>query len=147
MKASVIPLKCWKNPQGDIILISSEYECSVFFGCWDASGAPADYICRLSFSGAVVSRSYTREHIPYSVLPHTYHSHILLIPDSDMKREHLAYRQQHYPQAKFNPGELSHFVVQGHDVYHEVLAQSFTETVIDVLDINEDRLRALHRNT
>jgi hypothetical protein len=146
MEAVVIPLKCWQDPQGDIVQLYSEYECSIFFGCWNASSEPADYICRLSFEHAAAVRSFGREFIPYRIPDHSHHSYILRVPDSDMQRDHVAYRQRHYPQWPCNPTEHTHFVVVGHDIYHEVLATGFTETTIPASELTDERLLRLHRS-
>ena len=144
MDAAVIPLSCWQDPQGDLVLIYSERECSVFFGCWVSSGEPADYICRLSFERAAAVRSYRREFIPYRVLAPSVHSYILRVGDSDFLREQVAHRRQHYPQSA-GPS-LQHFVVVSHDVYHEVLALGFTEATIPATDLTDERLLVLHRS-
>ena len=126
------------------MLIYSERECSVYFGCWVGSGEPADYICRLSFERAAAVRSYGREFIPYRVLTSGARSYILRVTDSDFLREHVAYRQQHYPQ--FARPSLQHFVMVGHDIYHEVLAPSFTEATIPAAELADERLLVLHRS-
>lgn len=145
-EAPVVPLKSWQDPQGDIVLIYSEHECSVYFGCWIASGEPADYIGHLSFQSASVVRSFDREFIPYHSPEHNFHSYILRISDSDLKREYVAYRQKRYPQFSCEPTGHSHFVVVGHDIYHEILAKGFSETTIPAVELNDERLIALHRN-
>ena len=144
MDAAVIPLSCWQDPQGDLVLIYSERECSVFFGCWVSSGEPADYICRLSFERAAAVRSYRREFIPYQLPDHTGHSYILRVPDSDWQREHIAYRRQRYPHSPDQPRQ--HFVVVGHDIYHEVLAVDFAEATIPAAELTDERLLVLHRS-
>lgn len=146
MEATIIPLKSWQDPQGDIVLIYSEHECSIFFGCWVSSGEPADYICQLSFERAAAVRSFDREFIPYRLPEHTFHSYILRVPDSDLQREHIAYRRQHYPHFPYDPTEHSHFVVTGHDIYHEILATGFSETTIPASELTDERLLALNRN-
>ena len=144
MNAAVVPLSCWQDPQGDLVLIYSERECSVFFGCWVRSGEPADYVGRLSFERAAAVRSYGREFIPYQLPASGVHSYILRVSDSDFLREQVAYRLQHYPQFAGPP--MQHFVVVGHDIYHEVLAASFTEATIPAADLTDERLLVLHRS-
>ena len=97
--AIIIPLAFWQDPQGDVILVYSEHECSVYFACWNGAGEPADFIGRLSFEQASGVRSFRQEHIPYRIPPHSGHSYILQIPDSELVRDHIAYRQRHYPNA------------------------------------------------
>jgi hypothetical protein len=145
-EATAIPIKIWPDPQGDIVLIYSEQECSVFFGCWITSGEPADYICQLSFHRAAAVRSFPREFLPYRYPPDASRPCILRIPDSDMLRELVTYRQRHYPQFPFDPSQHSHFVVPGHDIYHEILATGFSETTMPALELTDERLLSLHRN-
>ena len=144
MDAAVIPLSCWQDPQGDVVLVYSEHECSIFFGCWVSTSQPADYIGHLSFERAAAVRSFGREFIPYRLPDYSLHSYILRVGDSDLLREHFAYRQNHYPQ--FPSPSLQHFVVVGHDIYHEVLAVGFSEATIPAANLTDARLLALHRS-
>lgn len=48
VSAKKIPLGSWQDPQGDVVLIYSEFECSISFACWDKRGVPADYVCLLT---------------------------------------------------------------------------------------------------
>ncbi len=139
--AIVIPLEFWQDPHGDVILIYSEQECSVYFACWKARGIPAEFIGHLSFR-ASAARSFAREYLPYRVPPHTHHSYILHIPSSDFVREHTAYRQSHYPNSPKLP-EPNHYVVQGHDIYHEILAYHFTTSTIPNQNVTDPRLLRL----
>lgn len=146
MEATTVPIKSWQDPQGDIVLVYSEHECSIFFGCWVASGEPADYICHLSFQLAAVVRSFPREILPYRFPLNTTRPCILRIPDSDLLRELVVYRQRHYPQLPFDPSQYRHFVITGHDIYHEILATGFSEATIPASELNDERLLALNRN-
>jgi len=137
--ATVIPLKSWQDPVSDVVLLYSERECSVFFPCRLESGEPADYIGHLAFEHASAVRSFGREFLPYRLPKHGRHSYILTVPDSDMVREHVAYRQSHYPQWPSLPTP-THYVVVGHDIYHEVLATSYTESTIPKQEISDGRL-------
>ena len=47
--ARPIRLGVWQDPGGDVLLVYSEQECSVYFGCWRDAGKPASYVCQLSF--------------------------------------------------------------------------------------------------
>ena len=116
--AIVIPLKSWQDPQGDVVLLHSERECSVFFPCWLESAEPADYIGHLAFEHASAVRSFHREFLPYRLPKHHHHSYILTVPDSDIVREHVAYRQTHYPRSPSLPVP-THFVIVGHGIFHE----------------------------
>jgi hypothetical protein len=140
---TVIPLEFWKDPQGDIILIFSERECSIYFNCWSAPGEPADFIGHLSFQHASAARSFNREFLPYHVTKHEHRSYILSIADSDFIREHAAYREQHYPGSRVDARDRVHYVVEGHDIYHEVLAASFAASKIPKREVTDARLRKL----
>jgi hypothetical protein len=142
-EVTVIPLDFWKDPQGDVILIFSEYECSVYFGCWSAAGEPADFILQLSFQHASTARSFNREFLPYRIPKHEARSYILSITNSEFIDDHFAYRKLHYPQSRVDDHKRVHYVIVGHDIYHEVLAASFTVTKISKQGITEARLRKL----
>ena len=137
----VLPLPFWQDPQGDVVLIYSEAECSVYLSCWFSSGEPVDFIEHLSFEHASAARCFSREFLPYRIPTHTGHSYILQIPDSEFVREHLAYRQRHYPQ--FPGKEKRHFVVVGHDIYHEILATEFRAQTIPHREVRDVRLLKL----
>jgi len=141
--AVIIPLDSWQDPQGDVVLIYSEYECSVYLACWKAAGVPADYIGHLSFEHASGVRSFAREYLPYRVPAHSHHSYILRIPDSELVREHIAYRQRHYPNFPSRLSDPNHYVVMGHDIYHEILARHFTASTIPTQDVKDPRLLRL----
>lgn len=141
--AVVIPLDIWQDPQSDIVLIYSEYECSVYFNCWITSGKPADFLGQLSFERAVGVRSFTREFLPYRIPTHRGHSYALLIPDSDLVREHVAYRELHYADSSFRPPIPKHYVVVGHDIYHEILADGIATTTIPKQGVSDPRLLRL----
>jgi hypothetical protein len=140
-EATIIPLQFWQDPQGDVILIYSEAECSVYFACWADAGEPAGFIGHISFEHAAAVRSFARESLPYRIASHNSHSYILQVSDSDLVREHIAYRQSHYPH--FPGREQQHFVVTGHDIYHEILATSFTARTIPNQDVLDPRLLRL----
>jgi hypothetical protein len=139
--ATIIPLQFWQDTQGDVILIYSEAECSVYFSCWVSAGEPADFIGHISFEHASAVRSFAREFLPYRVASHDNHSYILQISDPDFVREQVAYRQRHYPH--FPGREQQHFVVTSHDIYHEILATSFIARTIPNQDITDARLLKL----
>ena len=141
--STAIPLEVWPDPKGDIILVYSEHECSVYFNCWITAGKSADFLGRLSFERAVGVRSFTREFLPYRIPTNSGHSYVLHIPDSDLVREHVTYRQQHYANSSFRPPVPKHFVVVGHDIYHEILADIFTATTIPKQNVTDPRLLRL----
>lgn len=140
--AIVIPLEFWQDPQGDVILIYSEHECSVYLACWKSTGEPADFIGHLSFEHASVVRSFTREFLPYRLPRHDHRSYILRIPESELIHEHVAYRQQRYPHMPTLPTP-NHYVVVGHDIYHEILANSLVAGTIPNPNVIDPRLRRL----
>ena len=128
ISADIVPLQFWQDPQSDVILIYGECECSVYFRCWESAGFPADYIGHLSFEGASAVRSFPREHHPYQTPEVGQRSYILRVEDSDLARNYIEYRTRHYPQ--FQIKEKTHYVVLGHDIYHEILATSFATAMI-----------------
>lgn len=138
-----IPLRYWADPQGDSVVVYSSQECHVFRGCWTSPGEPADYISCLTFHGVKGVRCFPREFSPYTTVERTYPSSLLSLADSDMLVEYRAFLVNHYPHRSVDTSNLRHFVIDGHDFYHEILAVGFTEQVIYARDITEPRLRRL----
>ncbi len=139
--AKIVPLESWQDPQSDVILVYGERECSVYFRCWESAGVPAEYIGNLSFHGASAIRSYPREFQPYQTATQGQRSWILQVEDSDLAQEYVAYQKRHYPQYEIK--EKTHYVVVGHDIYHEILATSFTAGRIPKTQLTEARLLKL----
>ena len=142
--AREIKLEFWQDPQSDVILVYGERECSVYFRCWSNAGIPADYIAQLEFRGVSAVRSYPREFLPYEVTGHNEKSYILKVLDSDLASEYVDYRKVFYP--KFPVAEQTHFVVVGHDIYHEILAASFDAVTIPKAEVTDAILLRLVAN-
>lgn len=138
ISAHVVPLEFWQDPQSDVILIFGEWECSVYFRCWTSAGTPADFIGHLSFVGSSAVRSFHREYCPYQPEEHNHSSYILRVEDSDLARDYVEYRKLHYPRSE--PKSMTHYVVVGHDIYHEILARSFTASAIPNNQVSDVRL-------
>src|SRR5215470_15271824 len=92
-----MPLEIWQDPQGDVLLVYSEAECSVYFACWNEAGEPADFIGHLTFKQVRAVRSFPREYLPYQPEPSSAKSWVIQVFDSELVEEHLAYRKRHYP--------------------------------------------------
>ncbi len=129
-----IPLKVWQDPQGNPLLIYSEHNCEVYFGCWDKTGEPAEFICRISFDSAWASKSCGLEFLRYQINEHT-RSSILEIENSKWLKELTEYRLKCYPEWKtWDKTTYHHFVIQGHDEFVEILAKSYKEESISIED-------------
>lgn len=126
-EAVVLPLEFWQDPVNEVLLLYSDLRCSIYFPCWTDSREPADFLGYLEFENASAVRSARREHPPYRVPDHDHHSYILEIPHS----------------AWVYTPEARHFVVMGHDVYHEIVAASFTATTIPNDQVTDETLRTL----
>ena len=154
-RAKPILLNVWKDPQGDVILVYSEHECSVYFGCWLDGGKPADYICQLSFfllvvgsamPGALAVRSFPGEFLPYEIVEGRSHSDIYEIEDSPWLAERAAYSRRMSEEVYKTPPlpfATRHLVAKGHDIYHEILADGFREEKVERRAITDKRLLAL----
>lgn len=128
--AVAIPLKVWQDPQGNPLLIYSERSCEIFVGCWEEAGTPANYICKITFNFAWASRSYGIEYLPYEIKEHK-RSAIFDITNSKWFKESSDYRLKCHPEWKtWDKKIYHHFVVQGHDEFVEVLAESYNEEAI-----------------
>jgi hypothetical protein len=138
INADIVPLEFWQDPQSDVILIYGEWECSDYFRCWESAGVPANYIGHLSFDGTSAVRSFPREFTPYRPTEQGHRSYILRVQDSDLGRDYIDYRKLHYPQSHIK--EKTHYVVLGHDIYHEILATTFTAATILKNQITDAKL-------
>lgn len=141
-RAVEIPLQFWADPQGDSVVMYSARECLVFRGCWVVPGEPADFISCLSFHGVQAVHCFPREYLSNPHLTFALPSSVLSLSDSTLIQEHREFRQRHYPNAWFDP-KLRHFIVRGHDFYHEILALGFTETAVQAGEILDPQLRQL----
>jgi hypothetical protein len=104
----------------------------------DTAGMPADYIGHLSFDDTSAVRSFPREFTPYRPTAHGHRSYILRVQDSDLVRDYIDYRKRHYSQSHIKA--KSHYLVVGHDIYHEILATAFTADTILKNKITDARL-------
>lgn len=129
--AVAIPLKVWQDPQGNPLLIFSEHLCEIFVGCWEDVGTPADYICKIAFNSAWAGRSFTLEFLSYEIKEDK-HSAIFEVINSNWLKESSQFRLKYYPEWKnWDEKIYRHFVVQGHDKFVEILAESYeVETIL-----------------
>jgi hypothetical protein len=142
--AEIVPLEFWQDPVEDVILVFSERQCSVYCACWSAAGEPADFVGHLEFEDASDVRCSRRDYPPYQIQNDTDEcSYILKVSDSDFVREYITRRNLRLPEAPLRFSDRHHFVVMGHDVYHEIVAASFTATTIPKSELKDPILRAL----
>ncbi|HZG81786.1 MAG TPA: hypothetical protein VEZ13_13540 [Brevibacillus sp.] len=125
-----IKLDVWQDPQGDIILHSSGRDCFVYFGCWDDESNPCDYIARISFNGCIASKYIHSQFLNYKVEEHNFHSYILSIQNSSWVKQVAENEKRIYGDRAIDYSLYLHYVVQGHDVYVEIIAKEFTLTKI-----------------
>jgi hypothetical protein len=136
-RAVPLPLKVWQDPQGDVVLYSSREGCNVSFGCWEAAGEPAEYICKLSFNHAWAVRGINSEYLPYEYEAN-HRSCIYKIEDSLWLKNETEQRSKSYPEWREWDSRLyHHYVVSGHDNYVEVIAASFEEQVMSRSEAGE----------
>ncbi len=129
--AKAIKLQRWQSPVEDVLLLFSERICIVYFFVRDDSGNGIDESCigKLEFHGAHAVRSSRTEVLPYYDHDHVYHSSILEVFDSKWREEALAGVYSEKLAASILK-TLRHFIVAGHDIYHEIAAESYVEQYI-----------------
>jgi hypothetical protein len=123
-----IPLKYKHDHIEDGVLVYSSQECSVYF-LSSAESAEISLI-RLQFEDACCVRSVRTEFSPaMGIYPADHEaSFIVELTDSNWAVEaHEAYT---YRGSTLKP-RGRHFVVSNHDLLHEILAESFTETLLE----------------
>jgi hypothetical protein len=134
-----IPLKVWQDPQGDVVLHVSCKDCTVYFGCWMASGEPAEHLCKLTFEHAWATRSFSSEFTPYKTNS-AERSCIYEIENSTWLNDLSAERLENYPRwREWDKDTYHHYMVIGHDNYIEIIAASFTESMLSYNEAGELR--------
>jgi hypothetical protein len=135
-KALIIPLDLWQDPIGDVVLHASERSTSVYFGCWDEEGEPADYLAKLTFEHCKASRFFHGEFLPYTKVGELTKSFILQVENSTWLKELLDREMSLYPNKKnvaytWDNKPYVHYVIQGHDVYVEAIASNYLVEKVD----------------
>jgi len=130
-----IPIDVWQDPQGDIVLNTSGKECTVFFGCWDEQGDPANYLSKILFKNCWASKYTHSEFLPYKIYGGKAHSYILKVENSTWLRKLIDEKREVYPSDihigfSWDKKEYVHFVVQGHDAYIDIIATEFNIEII-----------------
>ena len=125
-----IPLSVWQDPQGDVVLLHSRDRCTVSFACWETNGAPANYLCRLTFNHAWAVRAVCSEIDPYEYREHL-RSCIYEIQESEWLKRLSEERVALYPRwLEWDHKSYHHFLISGHDNYCEIIAEGFEEEII-----------------
>jgi hypothetical protein len=122
--AKAIPLREWQDPVEDVAILLSERRCTVYF-----SVGESEKIGRLSFEGVWATRSVRTEVAPFDDTASGYSSYIIEVFDSSWPAEveHGFYTES--ARARLY-NESRHFLVKGHDVYHEVLCRGYVEAYL-----------------
>jgi hypothetical protein len=126
--AQALPLKEWQDPVEDVVLLFSECRCSVYFRVGDSPK-----VGMLTFSGVWAVRSVRSEVSPHLDTKHNLSSYLLQVFNSVWPRE--VEGAFYTPDSKQRlHSEAKHFIVKGHDIYHEILCRSYTEDYLDPSD-------------
>jgi hypothetical protein len=125
--ARAIPLQQWQDHVENIAVVFSDAACSIYFFVRDS-----ELIGKLSFDCAVACRSVCTEVAPYEARESSLSSYILEICHSPWPAEiEFGFYTE---QARVRNSEKRHFLVKGHDVYHEVLCREFSELYLSTQD-------------
>jgi len=129
--AKAIRLRRWQSPVADVLLIFSEEICSVYFCIQNDSDGHLDpsSIGRLQFSSAHAVRSCRTEVLPYYDRENSYHSCILEVFESPWLPHALSGIYSEDLRAS-RLKKMRHFIVAGHDIYHELAAEAYEEQYI-----------------
>jgi hypothetical protein len=129
--AKAIKLERWQSPVEDVLLLYSEGTCIVYFLIQSDTGDQLDECCigKLQFFGAHAVRSFRTEVLPYYDHQHDYHSYILEVFQSPWRAEALVGIYSEQLKASLL-ARARHFIVAGHDIYHEIVAESYNEQYI-----------------
>lgn len=126
--AKAIELKEWQNHVEDVASIFSERKCNVYFYVRDSN-----IIGKLSFEGAWAFRSVRTEVDPYVDSECDFSSYILEVFNSSWPSEIEFGFYTKFSKMNLH-NESKHYLVKGHDIYHEILCQKYNETYINEND-------------
>jgi len=130
MKAKSIPLQEWQAPQEDVVLHFSEGSSEIYFRVWNEdSNLRDDIIGRLSFEGAWSVRSVKSECCPY-LTDFEGRSSILEVVESDWYKEIEMYYYSDFSRSTLQ-NNSRHYIVKGHDIFFEILAEGYKEEYIN----------------
>lgn len=135
-----ITLKFNHNYIEDSVLVFSCGECSVFLIHEFSSNQPT--FVELRFQSVMCVRSARTDCTPaMGIYPEQSGvSFIVELTDSPWAVE--AHKAYVYPRSSLTPSGR-HFVVSNHDIFHEVLAESFTESLVRPGDSNYEFAKSL----
>jgi hypothetical protein len=139
-KGQAIPLNYQHDHIEDSVLVFSCEQCSVFL-IQDATVDSPTYV-ELRFDGTRCVRSARTDCTPaIGIYPDQAGiSFIVELTESQWPIE--AHKAYVYATSPLKP-RGRHFVVSNHDVFHEILADSFTETIVRLGDSRYDFVRQL----
>jgi hypothetical protein len=125
--AKAIELEQWQDPVEDVAAVFSEEVCNVYFFVRDS-----ELIGKLSFDRATAFRSVRTEVAPHMDSESKFSSYILEVFHSPRPGdiEFGFYTEQ----AREFLRKKRHFLVKGHDIYHEVLCLDFSESYLSKED-------------
>lgn len=126
--ARAIALSQWQDPVNDVAVVFSEGTCCVYFFVRDS-----ELLGKLSFDGVWAIRGVRTEIAPYMDRESHLGSHILEVFDSLWPSEIECgfYGEQ---SKKRLHKESRHFLVKGHDIYHEILCTDYSEQYLSKTD-------------
>lgn len=140
MKSGIaITLKYQHDHIEDAVLLYSSRECSVFLLAVEQEGVSS--FVKLTFNGALCARSARTDCSPaIGIYPkESGKSFIVELTDSSWPIE--AHKMYVYQDSPLRP-RGRHFVVSNHDVFHEILADSFQEQLIEPAHPEYDHVKS-----
>lgn len=128
MKSGIaITLKYQHDHIEDAVLVYSSHECFVFLLA-EGEQAPPSFV-KLQFEDARCVRSASTDCSPAMGIYPSNPAESFLVELTDSKWPIEAHNAYTYAGSSLKP-RGRHFVVSNHDVFHEILAESFTESLI-----------------
>ena len=124
---TAITLKYQHHHIEDAVLVYSSQECSVFLLAESEQAAPS--FVKIQFEGARCVRSARTDCSPAIGIYPSNLGESFLVELTDSKWPIEAHNAYTYAGSPLKP-RGRHFVVSNHDVFHEILAESFSESLI-----------------
>ncbi|GIP39021.1 hypothetical protein J31TS4_23010 [Paenibacillus sp. J31TS4] len=97
----------------------------IYFGCWNEDSTPADFIAKITFEDCWATKSIHSEYLEYKVEEYKHRSYILKVENSVWLSELNNKKKELYPNSHTDHLNYCHYVINGHDVYVEVIAKDF----------------------
>ncbi len=132
--AKPINLPVWKDPQNFVITKHVGDEAWIYFKCWKEPAIDASFIGSLHFESvwSIDSKRFNNLREYPNTEETDLYSYYLIIPESKYLESLKTERSLHDPDwKKYDKRDYSHFVVESHDYWLNIIASKVTFSKIE----------------